>query len=73
MPPPQKRNPIGPRSSRDHTSLVVGLGLGLLAVVGVLTIFADPIWALVSPPAPDHGAPPAEASRPAPADAGADS
>ena len=81
MPPPPKRKPIGlasPRDrSRDRTSAVVAVGLGVLAVIGVATIFSEPIWALEAPPAPDHGAPPAEPAHAAPAagpnDGGADS
>jgi hypothetical protein len=77
MPPPPKRKPIGPASPRDHTSAVVAVGLGVLAVVGVLTIFADPLWALVAPPTPDHGTPAAEPAHSTPGagptDGGADS
>jgi hypothetical protein len=35
----------------DWTSTIVGVGLALLAVLGVLTVFSAPLLALVAPPA----------------------
>jgi hypothetical protein len=77
MPPPPKRKPTGPASPRDRTSAVVAIGLGVLAVTGVATIFSEPLFALVAPPAPDHGTASAEPAHAAPSagptDGGVDS
>jgi len=83
MSPPPKGKPTANTSSRasgraragDWTSAVVGVGLALLAVLGVVTVFSGPLLALVAPSTADD-ATPAEAERaphapPAAADGGA--
>ena len=60
-PPPKGKHkdgaPRGQPSARtsDWTSAVVAVGLALLAVLGVLTVFSAPLLALVAPPAPEEG------------------
>jgi hypothetical protein len=45
------RGGAGDRGDRgDRTSAVVAIGLGVLAIGGVLTVFSGPLLALVAPP-----------------------
>jgi 2-oxoglutarate dehydrogenase E2 component (dihydrolipoamide succinyltransferase) len=58
------------RRRPDHTGAIVAAGLALLALIGVGTIFADPIRAALAPPAATGGG---EVVTPAPAPAPASS
>jgi hypothetical protein len=61
-----------PTATRDRTSLVVHAGLLLLLVLGVLTVFGEPLAGAIFPPAeppaahaPERPVPPAAAPVPA--------
>jgi hypothetical protein len=63
-PPPYRGRPDDGTSLRDRTSLIVRLGLLLLFLLGVGSVFGESLMGLVYPPAGASGSPESPPSAP---------